>query len=350
MTEQWENIKMESDIIYVVLSENDQSENAFVKMEDKPFSQLRDKSKKEKRHPNSCPDECEFCGEYLPKICMLNAHIILAHPIAAKDYKKCEGCDKVFKVGNNSSRLYAHQTRCEQKRQQKREQKRERKREQKKNAEEDKLPGRTCPRCQKVFHNRTSRNRHYATNACVKKIYSIMCKKCGDIFESNIEKNKHKVHMERITCEECGIVYRADKHTQHKKTNQHQGFISPRPIRPLSKLSRSQKQRRVGEIVDTYNREAAEGGEEARILCWEEMIQVHPELADSEEEIDKKDALEIMTKLHLSGDQLQDLLTILTDKWGRKVLSKEVVDPEGEIFSWTEEMKEQVNAWKIKRG
>ena len=151
--------------------------------------------------------------------------------------------------------------------------------------------------------------------------------------------------MERITCEECGIVYRADKHTQHKKTNQHQGLIRPKP-RPklhLSKLSRCQKYNRVGEIVDTYNRETAEWGEEARILCWQEMIKVHPELDDFKEEIDpldKKDALEIMTKLQLSGDQLQDLLTILTDKWGRNVLSKEVVDPEAEIFSWSEEMKE----------
>ena len=156
MAEQWESIKMESDKSENQNDHLDQGEDAFVKMEDESFPQFRDKSKKKKRH-NSFPDECEFCGEYLPKIRMLKAHIILVHHIAAKDYKKCEGCDKVFKVWNNSSRLYAHQSRCEQKR------------EQKKKAEEDKLPVITCPRCQKVFNYKTSRNRHYETNACVKK-------------------------------------------------------------------------------------------------------------------------------------------------------------------------------------
>ena len=65
MAELWESIKMESDKSENQNDHLDQGEHAFVKMEDKSFSQFRDKSKKKKRHPNSFPDECEFCGEYL---------------------------------------------------------------------------------------------------------------------------------------------------------------------------------------------------------------------------------------------------------------------------------------------
>ena len=70
------------------------------------------------------------------------------------------------------------------------------------------------------------------------------------------------------------------KINEHKKSKRHPGIpvITSKP-RPLSMRSLRNQKRNVNEIVNTYNRPAAEGGEEEGMkLCWQKMLKVNLEL------------------------------------------------------------------------
>ena len=251
---------------------------------------------------------CALCGEYFPKPSDLRAHIFETHSSAAKDYRQCKTCEKVF-VEKGRRKFEEHEIKCIQK-----------------YTAHMKV---VCTKCNQTFSSKSIK-RHIKSNVCLKpkepRLFqkSLLCSYCGKDLKEKKRKSRYK-HISTckrapVQCDDCGKSY--------KSISVHRLNICP-ALKPkpepksISEVSDSYRRRRLKQVVESYNQETRKSGIGARRRCWSSLRKRWPELEDSflaKIPLEGNDQEEIRKAAGLSQDQVVGLMDCLREKWGGEMV------------------------------